>query len=480
MNDPTQAIELLAGSALADPSPETVLAFAEAIAAAEPRAWSGRIADAVALGLRSEAIDRQRLEPAARDVLCGRIPGLADAVARINPAEGEGPLDESVRDALVADPLLPLVLRHTVIRHPGWEEILRTVRRHLLRETAHGRAEPLLDLLLAFAAQGYAIEHAWWGSHEARAIRAVLEAGVADRVQREPVSAEISAAIAAIAMYMPAARIEAVPPLLESADWRSGPLAELIAAQVGAPLEAARLADTIAPLVGGHAPGSEESPWPRLVEVDRITRRDAVGALVLAIDAGTGVTPLRWAAAGADVTAVDPSSRSLGEACRRARSLGVRVVFRQGGAADLTVLQRRFAIIDTGPAPHRWIDPHGGLANAVALLAPGGILHLHGVTAPAREVLARAHDHFVERGSPTSRLGLRRARRSFLELPASHPARAIVEWPAFYSVTGFRELVAVPPPASTTLEALAETLERLGLVPIERHSPSTSWSFRAT
>lgn len=133
------------------------------------------------------------------------LPGVADAVeAALRPgADLDADVAEPALGALLGDERLAEVLTGAVVGHIGWETVLRGLRRHLLREAAHGRAARHRPMLHAFARQAELNEYVWWGTHEARAIRAMLAAEVEDELERGHDDDALATRALAIAMYGP-------------------------------------------------------------------------------------------------------------------------------------------------------------------------------------------------------------------------------------------------------------------------------------
>jgi SAM-dependent methyltransferase len=202
----------------------------------------------------------------------------------------------------------------------------------------------------------------------------------------------------------------------------------------------------------------EENPYPRwvrlpeqqprpldwvirntfpLAPVDRIE-----GSNILVAGCGTGRHAIQFAKRyeGAQVLAVDLSRASLTYARRKAAELGVQnVTFAQADLLELGALDMRFDAISCAGTLQAMADPYQGLAVLLALLKPGGVIHLGLYSRKARREIAPAQR--LASTFPATRDGIRVLRRRVMDAPPQDPVRAVLDWPDFYSTSMCRDLL---------------------------------------
>jgi 2-polyprenyl-3-methyl-5-hydroxy-6-metoxy-1,4-benzoquinol methylase len=104
------------------------------------------------------------------------------------------------------------------------------------------------------------------------------------------------------------------------------------------------------------------------------------GKRVLEVGCGIGTDSINFARAGAELTAVELSSESLGIAARRAEVMGVaeRIRFVQANAEELTATlgNEQYDLVYSFGVVHHTPRPKRALAEMRALAAPGGTLKL--------------------------------------------------------------------------------------------------------
>jgi SAM-dependent methyltransferase len=117
------------------------------------------------------------------------------------------------------------------------------------------------------------------------------------------------------------------------------------------------------------------------------------GLRVLDVGAGTGIASAQLAAAGAQVTAVEPDERMA----RVAAAKGIRV--EQVTFENWQPVGRTFDLVVFASSFH-WVDPRPALAKIATILVPGGRLALLGneiiPITPAREVLDQIYGDYVD------------------------------------------------------------------------------------
>ena len=172
---------------------------------------------------------------------------------------------------------------------------------------------------------------------------------------------------------------------------------------------------------------NEEIDWPAALAT----------AEVLVAGCGTGRHPITVAAnnPGAKVTAVDLSSTSLAYGWRMARELGLgNLEFHLGDLLQITLLARRFHIIECVGVLHHLDDPLEGLGALLDVLHRGGLLRIGLYSETARRPITRAREQ-------TARLGLT---GSAEDVRALRQKIASGAYPELEDVTRFEDYFGLP------------------------------------
>jgi SAM-dependent methyltransferase len=187
---------------------------------------------------------------------------------------------------------------------------------------------------------------------------------------------------------------------------------------------------------------------------------------VLVAGCGSGQQPVQLALTHPDasILAIDLSRASLAYGARMAARLGVSTV--QFAQADLLEFEPRdapFRMISCSGVLHHLRDPLAGWRRLRSWLAPGGVMKIGLYSTLARVSVEAARSVIRETGLAPDTAGLRAARRVILALPAAHPARGILAFADFFSLSGFRDLVMHVQERSYTIPELADALATLDL-----------------
>jgi SAM-dependent methyltransferase len=369
------------------------------------------------------------------------VSGNADAEDAIGKAEW-----------LLKDTLLLGVLSRATNISVEIEDVFTALRRHVCLCVARDKTAMLLSrypsAVLALVQQCIINRHVWQESAEERA--------ALDRLagRNDP------AALLMRAAYRPLQAISAT-----DAAALPRPLAELWTedANERARVETFRELTPIAPGLSKAMRAQYEAyPYPRWRRIQN-TGRSTLGALlartmpqaafdarldgdveILVAGCGTGLPALSLALglSRARILAVDLSRVSLAYAARMADALGAdNITFAVADILNLAGIERRFDLIECSGVLHHMADPAAGLAALRALLQPHGVIKLALYSARGRAAEVAAQSFVKERGFPDTAEGVRDARSAIRSLPLTHPARAVVDTPDFFTRDGLHDLI---------------------------------------
>jgi tetratricopeptide (TPR) repeat protein/SAM-dependent methyltransferase len=230
----------------------------------------------------------------------------------------------------------------------------------------------------------------------------------------------------------------------------------------------------------------EEMPYPRWVKPSSIgspTTLDAYlraqfpsapirplpnadGLAVLVAGCGTGQHAIETAQrfAGARVLAIDLSRTSLGYAARKTREAGLRnIEYMQADILKLGGLNARFGLIESSGVLHHLRDPAEGLQVLVALLQPGGILHLGLYSALARADIRAARAFIAERGYQGTAADIRRCRQELLACEDGTPLKNVTAYSDFFATGECRDLLFHVQEHQVTIPQIKSLLAENGL-----------------
>ena len=400
-------------------------------------------------------------------------------------------------EELLSDSLLLVALPRIQMTDPSLERVITHVRRHLLLRFSNrgiGDSTIPLDLAGAIAGQCFFAGYPLFIADDERRCLAIVRDEVACRLARlafEPWADE--AALSTIAMYEYLGELPGSEQLLDS---RLGPWSAALDRILRQQLENRRIECEIATQLDAISPIEDatslavrrqydEHPYPVWLDLPPVTANTVEGLCstlrggrstpiparpfrILVAGCGTGAHSILVAKTYPDceVLAVDLSRVSLSYAARMTKQFGIsNIEYRQGDILELARLQERFAIVECCGVLHHLSDPLAGWRVLVRLLDPAGVMRIGlyserarrqmGIDA-ARE-LVRLHNI-----SDTSD-GVRRCRRTMMELPDDHPAKPVLGCGDFYSLNGCRDLIMHVQEHVFTPVRLADCLDQLGL-----------------
>ena len=228
----------------------------------------------------------------------------------------------------------------------------------------------------------------------------------------------------------------------------------------------------------------EESPYPRWTSVnvnppikllEDIKSRFPYASLpdypeprfdMLIAGCGTGRHAIMSASyyQEASLLAIDLSLSSLAYAERNAGELGItNITFAQADILELGSIGKRFHLIESDGVLHHMENPQAGLNVLVNLLHDGGFIHLGLYSKLGRRDVVAARQYIQERGFTATPDGIRQARKELVELDAAHPARSVLRFRDFFSLSECRDLLFHVHEKRYNLAEIRKLIESSGL-----------------
>ena len=454
-------------------------------ALAEP--WS-RPADLVV-----PAISLAKLEPAIGES-CERA--AAAWPKRIAGNELSGSLP-----AIVDDRLLRTILEIVPVCDVELERLLTALRVILLADAVRGQA-PAGAYGASWLAFGCALARQCFINEYVFEVTATEREQVARLQQRLTHAAQSGDEVAphllaAVAAYTPLHSLAGIDALLDR-PWPV-PAALLLTQQVREPREESALRASIPSLTPIADEVSlrvkqqyEENPYPRWVKAAPVQPmtlaaylgggmpvpepgpRGNVDILIAGCGTGQNLVEIARQIEGADVTAIDLSLASLAYARRQADALGLtNVAFAAADILNLGSIGRRFDVIETGGVLHHMADPWAAWRTLLTLLRDGGLMRVALYSEGGRWAVNAARTLVTERGFAPTVDGIRQARQAVLALDQQEPAREIVNYLDFFTVSECRDMLFHVQEHQMTLAEIAEFIAENGIEFVGLHVEPT-------
>ena len=122
-----------------------------------------------------------------------------------------------------------------------------------------------------------------------------------------------------------------------------------------------------------------------------------------------------------------------------------------------------FAIVSCSGVLHHLADPLDGWRRLLRVLAPHGVMKIGLYATAARRQIDAARALVQQEGFAATDDGIRASRQAILALSSEHPARGVLAFVDFFSMSGCRDLLMHVQERSYTLSEIARDLETLKL-----------------
>jgi 2-polyprenyl-3-methyl-5-hydroxy-6-metoxy-1,4-benzoquinol methylase len=463
----------------------------------------GKLSEASASFARSLALMPQLLEQYSGvfAALLAVLPALGEAMGRAAKAwptrlSVEQLLGPAGLAAIGEDPLLLFMLQSAPPRHIEFERLLTSLRWSLLDKSGEPMTPSTLVFCCALAKQCFINEYIFATTPDEDSKVERLGIILAEALKSGAGITPLS--LAALAMYRPLHALAEAHILLERA-WPPA-LDDVLTQQLREPALEQQLRPTIAQITPIEDDVSrrvrqqyEENPYPRWVNAAGGIKPVALDAFlrgkfptagftplgktetleILVPGCGTGqqATTLVQEYQGARVLAVDLSLSSLSYAKRKVPAhLSDRLDYAQGDILNLGAIGRSFDMIDVTGVLHHMRDPFEGWRVLLALLRPGGIMHLGFYSEIARGDVVATRAFIAERGYASTPEDIRRCRQDLLQTPLAGVSR----FADFFSMSECRDLLFHEQEIRVSIPALKTFIDGHGLkfVGFDLHEPA--------
>jgi len=358
--------------------------------------------------------------------------------------------------AIAGDPLLRCLLQSVPVRELALERMLTSLRAALMSESA---TDSVIELGCALARQCFINEYVFATTPKEDVWVDELKSAIAAGGDVSPMQ------LVALAMYLPLYALPNTDALI-GRRWPPA-VADVLTQQIREPAQELVLRASIPRLteIEDHVSRRvrqqyEENPYPRWVHVagqvvpvsidqylrdmfpaaplTLLDKTEELETLVAGCGTGWHAIELTQKFRGARVLAVDLSATSLAFA---KRSTPVRLIdgidYAQGDILKLGSLARTFDVIDASGVLHHMADPMQGWRILLALLRPGGLMHVGLYSELGRRDVVKARAFIAERGLGATPAEIRVARQELLEMPL----RSLVRFSDFFTTSECRDLL---------------------------------------
>ena len=186
---------------------------------------------------------------------------------------------------------------------------------------------------------------------------------------------------------------------------------------------------------------------------------------ILIAGCGTGEHPIATASnyKNCNVLGIDLSLSSLTYAKRKTEELGFsNIEYMQADILDLTALDRKFDIIESGGVLHHMDDPMAGWKVLTDCLKTGGLMRIGLYSESARKHIVQIHDEIEQSNIESSHDAMKSFRNKIVSSEEEHH-KWIVMSSDFYSMSTFRDLLFHVQEHRFTIPQIEVSLTQLGL-----------------
>jgi 2-polyprenyl-3-methyl-5-hydroxy-6-metoxy-1,4-benzoquinol methylase len=186
---------------------------------------------------------------------------------------------------------------------------------------------------------------------------------------------------------------------------------------------------------------------------------------ILIAGCGTGEHPIATASnyKNCNVLGIDLSLSSLTYAKRKTEELGFsNIEYMQADILDLTALDRKFDIIESGGVLHHMDDPMAGWKVLTDCLKTGGLMRIGLYSESARKYIVQIHDEIEQSNIESSHDAMKSFRNKIVNSEEEHH-KWIVMSSDFYSMSTFRDLLFHVQEHRFTIPQIEVSLTQLGL-----------------
>jgi SAM-dependent methyltransferase len=153
------------------------------------------------------------------------------------------------------------------------------------------------------------------------------------------------------------------------------------------------------------------------------------------------------------------SLRNLAYAARKTRELGLtNIDYAQADFLKMAASGRTFDVIEAVGALHHLADPSAGWRALLAILRPGGFLHLGLHRAAARQGIRTAKALLAQQGYGSSVDDIRKSRQEIMRLDNTALAKEVTKFHEFFATSECRDLLFQAQDHETTLPEIKQVL----------------------
>ncbi len=392
--------------------------------------------------------------------------------------------DFSNSDLFVNKKIIINALKKIAFKDMRLEKVLTNLRKHLCNKITKNKEEisySQLQFIIALGEQCFLNEYIYSLTEEENSSLYTIIKRCKDSELNET-------NISILSCYFPLYKLLHQIPCLKSFNSPNQSFKELIELQIKEPLKEIELSQKIKQLGSINDTVSqkvksqyEENPYPRWrygshqknkkisiiqainneINPNSISQNlDNNQLKVLIAGCGTGQQILQTQKyKNAQVIAIDLSLSSLAYAQRKVNELGIdNVELIEMDILEVSLLEKKFDIIECGGVLHHMDDPSQGLKTLVGVLNPNGFLKLGLYSELARQDIVKARNYISRKKIQTNEDNIRNFRQKIISGELSN-LNSLKNRGDFYSLSEFRDLCFHAKEHRFTINQLEETLK---------------------